>query len=280
MAVLATIRMKLDEMTPMQQDVARFVLGQPEDVINMSITQFAEATGVKSESSIVRFYRTLGFSGYHDFKVSLATEIAGNAFYHSYSDITEEDTIDTVQEKIFHGAMQALHDNLHLIQADTLLKAVELFETANRIIVLGYAVSGSIASDVFFKFSRLGLNCHFSRDSHINAILLTDPQEGDVIFAISHSGESKDVVIPTERAKPAAKIVALTGSSKSPLSKIADVCITTVTEEMNYRTETMLSRLVQLAVVDTLYTTMGLRQGVPAWERLSKSRQTLSYLKY
>ena len=89
MAVLPIIRMKLDEMTSMQQAIARFVLGQPGDVIKMSITQFAEAAGVKSESSIVRFYRTLGFSGYHDFKVSLATEIAGKAFYHTYSDITE-----------------------------------------------------------------------------------------------------------------------------------------------------------------------------------------------
>ena len=176
--------------------------------------------------------------------------------------------------------MQALHDNLQVIEPDTLLKAIELFEAANRIVVLGYAVSGSIASDVFFKFSRLGLNCHFSRDSHINAILLTEPQEGDVIFGISHSGESKDIVIPAERAKPPAKIVALTGSFKSPLSKIADVCITTVTEETNYRTEPMLSRIVQFAVIDTLYTTMALRQGVSAWERLGKSRQTLSYLKY
>ena len=72
MAVLATIRMKLKDLTLMQQQIAQFILGQPKEVINMSITQLAEATGVKSESSIVRFYRILGFSGYHDYKVNLA----------------------------------------------------------------------------------------------------------------------------------------------------------------------------------------------------------------
>lgn len=280
MAVLATIRMKLKDMTLMQQQIAQFILGQPKDVINMSITQLAEATGVKSESSIVRFYRILGFSGYHDFKVNLAAEIAGKVFYHTYSDITENDNINTIKQKIFQGAMQALQDNLNALNSDIFLQAVEIIEQAKRIIFLGYAPSGAVAFYAFFNFSRLGLNCHFSMDSHINAIILAEPQDGDVIFCISHSGESKDVVEPVKHAKPPAKVIALTSSSDSHLSRIADVCITTISEEVTYRTDAMVSRIVQTAIIDTLYTAVGLRKGTPIWDRVAKTKQGLSYLKY
>ncbi|MDY0095771.1 MAG: MurR/RpiR family transcriptional regulator [Candidatus Vecturithrix sp.] len=280
MAVLATIRMKFKEMTLMQQEIAKFILGQPANVINMSITQLATATGVKSESSIVRFYRTLGFSGYHDFKVSLATEIAGKTFYHTYSDITETDDILTIKQKIFQGAIQTLHENLQLPNAEPLLAAVELLKNARRVIFLGYAVSGAIALQAFFRFSRLGLDCHFSQDPHINAIILTEPHEGDVIFCISHSGESRDVVEPVKQAKPPAKVIALTGDPDSHLSAIADVCIPTISEEVSYRTDVMVSRIVQVAILDTLYTAVGLSRGKSSWERLAKSRRSISYLKY
>ena len=280
MPVLSTIRMKLNKMTLMQQEIAKFILGNPSKVINMSITQLATACGVKSESSIVRFYRTLGFSGYHDFKVSLATEIAGKTFYHTYSDITENDDVETIKEKIFQGAIQTLNENLQLPNADLFLEAIDLIENARRLFFLGYAVSGAVALQAYFRFSRLGLQCHFSQDPHINAVILAEPAEGDLLLCISHSGESRDMVEPVKRARPPAKVIALTGSPDSHLGRIADVCIATISEEVNYRTDVMVSRIVQIAIIDTLYTAVGLRKGAPVWDRLTKTRQGLSYLKY
>ena len=141
---------------------------------------------------------------------------------------------------------------------------------AERLIFLGYASSGAIAMEAFFKFSRLKAHCYFFSDSHINAAILAEPLPGDVIFCISHSGESKDVVIPAEQAKPTAKIIALTGSAESPLARIADVCITTFSEEVNYRTEVMVSRIVQLSIIEVLFTACSIRQGPHTLERLKK----------
>lgn len=278
--VISTIQRKFKRMTPIQRKIAKFILSQPSRIVKMSIIQLAMETGARSESSIVRFYRILGFTGYHDFKVALATEIAGKSFYYTYDDITIKDDIKTIKQKIFKGAMNTLHENLTSTREDNLLKAVELIESAERLIFIGYAASGAVAMDAFFKFLRLGFNCHFFLDSHINAIILSEPKKSDVIFCISHSGESKDVVIPVERTKPLAKIIALMGNSDSPLGKIADVCISIVSEEMNYRNDAMVSRIVQTAIIDTLYTSIGVRRGPRALNRLRKTCQSLSYLKY
>lgn len=278
--VLRTIRGKFSQMTQIQQQIARYILDQPARVIKMSITQLTRATDVKSESAIVRFYKALGFSGYHDFKVNLATEIAGKSFYYTYEDITENDNVETIKEKIFQGTMRILHENITALHQDVLQKAVDFLETSRRIIFLGYGTAGIVAFDGFFKFSELGFDCHYSPDPHVNAILLTNPQEGDVLFCVSYSGENRDILIQADRAKPTAKVIALTGSAESPLGEIADVCLATVSEEKNYRTDVMITRLVQLAVVDTLYVVVGLRTGPHIMERLTKTRHSLSYLKY
>jgi DNA-binding MurR/RpiR family transcriptional regulator len=278
--IISSIRRALKTMPPTQKKIANYIVKNPQKVIKISISQLAMESGAKSESTVVRFYRLLGFSGYHDFKVSLATEIAGKSFYYSYDDITEDDDTSAIKKKIFLGAIKTLDENQAVLSSDLLEQAIVTIEKANRLIFLGFATSASVAMSACFSFSRLGIDCYFSQDPHINAIRLTEPKEGDVVFAISVSGESKDVVIPIEQAKPIVKVIALTGVAESPLSKLADVSIVTVSEEMNYRTDAMITRLVQMAVVETLFTTMAVRIGPRALDRLSKTRKSLSYLKY
>jgi RpiR family carbohydrate utilization transcriptional regulator len=279
-SVLQSIRSKFNDLTQIQQQIARYILDNPAGVLKMSISELTKATKAKSESAIVRFYKTLDFSGYNEFKVDLATEIGGKSFYYTYDDITETDDVDTVKEKMFQGIMRILHENMAVLHRDVLQQAVEILETSRRIIFLGYGTAGIVAFDGFFKFSELGFDCHYSPDPHVNAILLTEPREGDVIFGISYSGENRDILIQATRAKPIAKVIGLTGSINSPLGEIADVRIVTVSEEKNYRTDVMITRLVQLAVIDTLYIAVGLRKGAKVMDRLTKTRHSLSYLKF
>jgi DNA-binding MurR/RpiR family transcriptional regulator len=278
--ILSLIRSKLGIVTPTQRRIAEFIIKNPAKAVKMSISELALEAGLKSESNVVRFYRTLGFSGYHNFKVTLATEIGGSSFYHSYEDILISDDIETVKQKIFKGSIQTLYENINMVSSSNLQKAVDLIDSAERLFFLGYASSGSIAMEGFFKFSRLKSHCYYFSDSHINAALLAEPLPGDVIFCISESGETKDVVIPAEHAKPTAKIIALTGSADSPLAKIADVCITSYSEEVNYWTEVMVSRIVQLGIIEVLFTACSLKKGPYAFERLRRSRQAVSYLKF
>ena len=280
MAVLETIRSRLDDFTKTQHQIGEFVLNHPEQAFKMSITELAHKTGTKSESTIVRFYRLLGFESYHDFKVTLATEIAGNSFYHTYEEITAEDNVGMVKRKIFEGATKTLHKNLLHLNDALLEKAVDLIVGSKRFIIIGYGTSGSLASDAYFRFVRLGLNCFYYPDPHYTAVMLAEPREGDVVLGISYSGESKGVVIPVDKARPPVKVIALTGSSDSPLGNIADVCIATESEEMNYRTDAMIARMVHMAIIGTIFMSVSLRLSPTSLTSLEKTKQALSYLKY
>jgi RpiR family carbohydrate utilization transcriptional regulator len=278
--VLSNISAKMENMTKMQVKIANYVQKNPHQVIKLTISDLAAVTGSKSESAIVRFYKVLGFSGYHEFKVSLATEIAGKSYYHTYSDLTENDTIHDVKEKIFNGIIKTLHENYSLISDELLEAGADLLANAKRIFFIGYGQSGNLCANAAFKFMRLGYECYYNQDNHYNSIHLTEPREGDVLFCISFSGLSKDVVLPAKESKPVAKIIALTESKKSPLGKIADICFPTHTEELNYRTDIMMGRYVQSMIIDMLYMAVIIRKGEPARNLMSKSRQALSYLKF
>jgi len=194
--------------------------------------------------------------------------------------LTDNDKINDIKEKIFNGLIKTLHENYSLISDELLEKGVDLMCNAKRIFFLGYGQSGNLCANASFKFMRLGFECYYNPDSHYNSIHLAEPREGDVIFCISFSGLSKDVVIPAKECKPIAKIIALTESIKSPLGQLADVCFVTHTEELNYRTDVMMARHVQCMIIDMLYIAVTIKKGETATNRMSKGRQSLSYLKY
>jgi len=284
MEMALPINIKIDDiyhrLSKKQQKIADFIRKDPSRVVNMSISEFAEATGNKSESAIVRFYRTLGFTGFYNFKVSLATEIAGKSFYYTYSDLTGSDSVATIKEKLFNGIIKTLYDNYALLDNKVLEDAVNMIIGAKRLFFIGYGESAYICESARFKFMRIGFNCFFSPDSHYNSIQLSEVAEGDVIICVSLSGLSKDVVIPIGNCKPTAKIIALTSSPKTPLGQLADICLQAYTEELNYRTDALIVRHAQNMVMEILFMSTAIKLGGDVLERLTKGRQSLSYLKF
>ena len=278
------INIKIDDiyhgLSKKQQKIADFIRKDSSKVVNMSISELAEATGNKSESAIVRFYRTLGFSGFYNFKVSLATEIAGKSFYYTYSDLTSSDSVATIKEKLFNGIIKTLYDNYAILDNHKLDEVVNMIIGAKRLFFVGYGESGYICESARFKFMRIGFNCFFNQDSHYNSIQFSEMIDGDVIFCISLSGLSRDVVVPIQNCKPQAKVIALTSSSKTPLGQIADVCLETYTEELNYRTDALIARHAQNMIMEILFMATAIKLGGDVLDRLSKGRQSLSYLKY
>jgi RpiR family carbohydrate utilization transcriptional regulator len=71
--IISQIDSHLAELRPSEQRVARFVLGRPTVVVEMSIADLAERADV-SEPTIMRFCKAIGCMGFMDFKLSLARD--------------------------------------------------------------------------------------------------------------------------------------------------------------------------------------------------------------
>jgi RpiR family transcriptional regulator, carbohydrate utilization regulator len=272
---LLKIKDNFGNMTRAQKKIGNYILENPTCVVKSSITELSNKTGVKSEASILRFYRLLGFNGYKEFKIHMAQELAGRTFYHSYADINLDDTPAVIKQKIFSGAISTLIANSQVENMPAYEAARNLIFQADRIIFIGYAASAAICYYAHFRFIELGFNCHFSSDSHINAAILAKPNPNDLVFCISHSGETRDLIDPLESiAHRDISVILITSSASSTLAKMADVVLVTKADETTLVTDAMNTRVAQLCTIDSLFSIVGIGKGEAAISRLMKTRQT------
>jgi len=278
--ILKRIKEIYPDLSRGQRRIANCILKDPDKVLKSSISEMAANAELKSEASVVKFYRQLGFSGFKEFKIRFAQELSGRTFYHSYGDITFDDSENEIKNKVFSGAINTLTSNMD-IDNGSINTAVDLLMNAKRIIFLGYASSAAICYYAHFRFTELGLNCHFTSDSHINAALLAHPLPGDLIFCVSYSGETNDHVrLLQPLSSFDVKILLLTGKHVSTISRMATATLVTKSEENNILTDAMNSRIAELCLIDVLFSIIGIKKGEEGISRLVSTRQIFSEYKY
>jgi DNA-binding MurR/RpiR family transcriptional regulator len=249
--VLARIRIRQSSLGPSTRSVAQFVLDNPGQVVGMSVTELAEATGA-SDGSVINFCRQLGLSGFQQFKLSLAQEtVKPVQFIHE--DLQPTDDTAAVCRKMFSAGIQALRDTLSVLDPDAVAAAVKAIKAADRVEIYGIGSSAPIAEDAQYRMLRIGLNVKVVTDSHIQAISASLTGPNVVVLTISHSGATHETLASTRLAKEAgATTIVVTNFANSPLQSFADIKLFTMSRETKFRTEAMTSRIAQLCVLDAL----------------------------
>lgn len=268
---LIRIRGLFPTLRPSEQKVAQYIIDNPHQVINLPVTDLATKSDV-SDATVVKFCQRLGYSGYQQLKITLATELVTVPAEH-YGEIVPGDDLTTVKAKIFHLNMKGLEDTLRTIDDDELVRAVQSLVTAERIQLYGVGASGIVALDIEHKLLRIGLTCHAFLDPHMAVSMGSVLQPGDVAIGISHSGATRETVESLQGAKQAgATTICITNGMASPIARVADIKLYTSAEESDYRSGAMASRLAQLALVDVLFVGVAQRRYEQSMQHLEKTR--------
>jgi arabinose-5-phosphate isomerase len=120
-------------------------------------------------------------------------------------------------------AVRALVERLD----ERFLAAVDLISTRKgRVIVSGIGKSGHIARKIASTLSSTGTPAYFLHPAEANHGDLGMIESGDVFIALSHSGESEELVgiIPQVKRR-GAKLIAIAGRSDSTLARECDVLL-------------------------------------------------------
>ena len=281
-ALITKIKAQIPSLTKAEQRVAVYITNHPQTAIFQSISELADHSKT-SEATVVRACKSLGFSSYQEFKVLLAQAIAiPDQVLYGAIRIEDNAPVSTIVDSVFDSTVQTLRLTQSALDVHTMEKAADLLCHARRVFILGLGGSHAIAIDLQHKLLRLGIDAVYHPDLHMQRISIAN-QIGpeDVLFAISHSGSSKDVVDNASVAKKLnAKIIALTGALKSPLSAYADVQIYTLSDETKHSIASVSSRLAQLAVIDVLHTIISNRDKEAVASRLENVYAQMASLKY
>lgn len=276
--MIMKIQALMETMSKSEKMVCEYIIGHPEDVIHLSVSELATASGV-SDATVVRTSQKIGSGSYQDLKISLAQDIV-TPLQAINEDITSVDAPATILEKVFQSTLHTINFTYSILNAADIDAAANRLLAAERISICGLGNSHMVAMDLQHKLMRLGLNAVAYPDNHMQIIGASFSSERDLLFAVSHSGSSKDIVKSAQVAKAnGAFVISLTALGRSPLSDVADLALHTASNETQYRAVALSSRVAQLTIVDAIYTMIALKKPDAA-DGFFKMEANLSDTKY
>ena len=104
------------------------------------------------------------------------------------------------------------------------------------------------------KLSRINRWCEIGTGFDAQATIAANLLPGDVVFGISYTGQTEDMIRSLAVAKKnGAFVITLTRFGTNPVSELADIQLFTSSLEKSIRSGAMASRIAQLNVIDILY---------------------------
>lgn len=256
--LMRELRAALPALRPSERRVADFVQADPTLAVSLTITDLATRCDT-SVATVVRFCRSLGFSGYAEFRRELASsvgreQVSLGRFGVSDSDISSDDDAQSVVAKIAFHEARAIEATASAVDLEALDAVAAAIVAAPRIDVYGVASSGIAASDLQQKLHRIGMVSFAWSDVHLaltSAAVLTP---GCVAIGFSHSGLTLEIADSLAAARTrGATTVLVTNFPGSPIARDVDHLLTTSASETRYRPGAMSGRITQLAVIDFLF---------------------------
>jgi RpiR family carbohydrate utilization transcriptional regulator len=256
--VLEAIQDALPRLRKSERKVAQVVLADPDGAVNATVASMARAAGV-SEPTVMRFCEAVGCDGFQGFKLDLARGIAFG-MHTPHSVIGPYDGPAEVTDKIFQYTLASLDRARRRLDPDELARAIEMLADARKIEFFGFGASAIVAQDAQQKFPLFGKPCIATIDSHQQYMAALTMEPGDVLVAVSNTGETEAILQCVEAAHDrGAKVIAITGQRDSSLAQLGDAVLVVETHEnTNVYTPTT-SRLGALVIVDILSTGLALR---------------------
>lgn len=248
------LRSVLPTLSEFERRAALWILDNADVAIRQSMSAIAQACDV-SDTTVLRMCRAAGYDGFTDLKLALAREPRVRP--DNLANPVPSDDLGAVRD-VFAANKQALSDTLSVLDKATFNKALDLMAGARHILAGGVGGSGIVAQAFYQRCFRLGLRCDAPVDSQLQIMHagLTGP--GDLVVVISYSGITSDPVLLMQEAKAhGASTICITGNSRSPLAKLADVVLVSVSHEQG--SEPMAAQIAQLTLVDALYVAFAAR---------------------
>ncbi|WP_183086118.1 MurR/RpiR family transcriptional regulator [Mycetocola tolaasinivorans] len=246
---IARIRASLGTLVASERRVAEVVLADPRAVIGSTASQLA-GRAETSATTVIRFARNAGFSGYQELAIALAVS---EPTLDTAPELSPTDSpAETLRGVAAHAqlAIGAIADS---VSPDAFTAAIAALASARHTIAVGAALTSPVAEDLAFRLTHLGHPADSPTDAQIQWIRAQQLEPGDVCVAILHGGTYPHVVDVAREARAAgATVIAITSFDRTPLAELADIPLVVGATTARSGFDAWGSRLAYLTVIDAL----------------------------
>lgn len=182
-----------DSMTPLESEIASYILNNKNVVTKLKIQELADILFI-SKSAIHRFVKKIGFNGFNDLKVSIAKENADLLENNSYINVNypfqAKDNPRQIAFKLLELYEKAIKDTFEYVDLDQIKAVSQLIDSADVIDVYTHAHNSNIAENFQDKMLTIGrsVNCPSSFYNQRLTVLASDQKH--VAIILSYSGKA------------------------------------------------------------------------------------------
>ncbi|MDQ0360174.1 MurR/RpiR family transcriptional regulator [Breznakia pachnodae] len=254
MNVKLELRNQYSDFSKTNKRIADFILQQPEQFLKMTAIDVALESQTSS-ASIIRFVKSLGFSGLEDFKIALARSTTQSETSDNIDPIiSKDDNVEVLCEKMNSLVSSANEDFYYQLDYQALEESIKIIQKARKIYLLGIGASSLPAYDLFHKLNRANIDTFFNFDAHMTVEFFNYLTNEDVVIAFSYSGRTTEVIYPVEVAKQkGASIISVTRNKESKLSRLSTIALHVPNNEHLTRVGAIASKYTSMLVADLLY---------------------------
>ena len=232
----AAILQRYDSLSKRLQQIARYVLDEPNELALETLAVIASRSGVQP-SAIVRFAKSFGFDGasqmqrlFRDGLLSAHAALGYSERVRNFNRAVDKRTRGgrgKLLSEFIEGNGLALQNLAQTVSDDELAAAVRLLELADTVYVVGFRRAFPVSSYLAYSLQQTG-----KRTVFVNGVGGMARQQmqtispRDLLIAVSYQPYAEETVNAVEAASGrGAKVLSISDSLVSPIAKPSNVTL-------------------------------------------------------
>lgn len=133
-----------------EQKLSQLIVERQFDLSELSATKVGALLGI-SDSSVIRYAKSLGCSGFPDLKLKLAAQapqVMARTAQSVYASIETGDSTAQIIEKAKHLFVSTIEQSIGLMDAESVEQCAQQLLKANKIALAGIGASAIVAADI------------------------------------------------------------------------------------------------------------------------------------
>ncbi len=261
--------------------IAMYVIKNKKIIGEITSTELAKKIGV-SQSSIIKFIKKIGFSGYVAFKLQLERDLGHKKSLLKnkiHSEIDLEDSLEEVTKKTLAETVEALNTTVAVIDYKNFETIIEKIRESGRILIIGTGMSSIVARDLELKLMKIKIDTVHYESKQMQLMKLSTMDVNDLIIAISHRGETQEILDVVGIAKEMnICVISITSIGKNTLSSLSDYNIGVVSKESILRSSAISSRMAQMIILDSIFLRLMQKDYKKVKEYIDRSKKIVGWV--
>lgn len=238
-SIAPIIEANYSNLTQVEKSIADFFL-KNQQKMDFSAKKVAEQLFV-SEASLSRFAKKCGFRGYREF------------IYQYEETFVERKPVTSNTRIVLNIYQDLLNKTYSLVDEGQIARIVKYLNESERVFACGKGSSGLAASEMESRFMRIGVDIDSIQDTDRMRMQAVFQDKGHLIFGISISGETEEVLyLLREANKRGAKTVLITANDKQDFDFCTEVLLVPSLKQLN-RGNLISPQFPVLMMLDVLY---------------------------